>query len=398
LFVVLFIITLPFPYTFLPDIGSYFSPYTEAIIKWTGDRVMAIKTPYTARIISDSTGMYLLAGILLTVSIVLGLLWANYNKTEDTQNRLRYWFHTGISYYLALQLAKYGFDKIFKYQFYLPEPNIVYTPLGYLSKDILYWSTVGSSYSYSVFCGVLEIIPAALLLFKPTRMIGAMGATIVMIHVVMLNFSFDISVKVYSCFLLLLSFILAFPGIKRMVLLFAINKYTDAYNWQPTYNSSKKLLSYSFIKSLVIGGILLESLVGYFNTGYFNDDKAPRPFLHGAYDVQLFIRDNDTIPPLLTDFFRFKKIFVHRKGYFITQYMHDEMDDFELTCDTVNKQLLLSAHDHSKIIFDYEVEKDSLLILKGKINDQLIKIHAKKMNLARLPLFQDEFHWTIDDY
>jgi hypothetical protein len=121
--------------------------------------------------------------------------------------------------------------------------------------------------------------------------------------------------------------------------------------------------------------------------------------LNGAYDVQVFIRNDDTIPPLLTDKNRFKRIFIHRKSYFITQNMNDEMNDYPFTYDLENKKLILTAEDHSKIILNYQfTENDSILSLSGKIKNISLKIQAKQINTNKLPLLQKQFHWTLDQY
>jgi len=37
-------------------------------------------------------------------------------------------------------LLNYGTDKLFLEQFYKPDANILFTPLGFLDSDILFWS------------------------------------------------------------------------------------------------------------------------------------------------------------------------------------------------------------------------------------------------------------------
>ena len=65
-----------------------------------------------------------------------GVWAARARPTAATEARLWYGLHTGVAWFLALQLLQYGFDKVFKHQFYLPEPNTLYTPLGLLPPDL----------------------------------------------------------------------------------------------------------------------------------------------------------------------------------------------------------------------------------------------------------------------
>ena len=122
--VLLFILTLPFPHRFIPDIGQYLSSCFEPLVKLVGDHILNIKTPYTSKLISDSTGLYIHLLILFVIAILISITWTCIDKQKKNYDQLRYWFGVICSYYLAMQLFEYGFNKLFKYQFYLPEPNI----------------------------------------------------------------------------------------------------------------------------------------------------------------------------------------------------------------------------------------------------------------------------------
>ena len=205
LFVTGTVLFVPFPYYFLPDTGGFFRPYILAFLTFLW------QIP-TLTLDSDSKGMYLWAVTWAAVSVLaaLGYLWGK--KSGKFLVFIQTNFPSFVAFYLSLQLFRYGWDKVFKHQFYLPEPNTLFTPLGYLDKDILYWSTMGSSYSFTVFGGIMELIPAVLLLFRPTRIIGAAITFGVFLQVLMINIGFDITVKCLSGFLLLLSFSLLLPS------------------------------------------------------------------------------------------------------------------------------------------------------------------------------------------
>lgn len=399
-FTTLFILTLPFPYIAIPNPGELLRPLTEALVRWTAAHILSIETPYTAAIVSDSTGMYVHALIVLAFALAVCAVWSALEGSRKTgPPALRYWFHAAVSYYLALQLLGYGLNKIFKHQFYLPEPNTLFTTVGQLSRDILYWSAMGSSYSYTLFAGALEVLPAILLLFRRTRSIGAIMASAVMLNVVAVNFGFDISVKLYSAFLLALCIIVAAPGMAKLYDLLIRHRRVDGGEWVPTFRSSRSAAAYAIAKALLIGCILWESMIGYVTANSFNDDTAPRPFLHGAYTVEAFIRNGDTVPPLLSESNRFKRVFVHRRGYFITQTMNDGMRDYRLAYDRANGVLHLRAADSSTATLAYEFdERAGLLLLRGRMGGDSIEVRARRIALEGLPLFGPPLHWTIDEY
>lgn len=388
LFVCLFSLTVPLNYYYLPDLGYYTSPLFKGVIKWFVNSVFGLQEPYTVELLSDSTGMYIHALIIAVISLIIAIPWTWLGKGENDFHKLWYFFKVFASYYLALQLFRYGFDKIFKTQFYLPEPNTLYTPLGYLSKDILYWSTIGSSYPYSAFAGIIEVIPAILLLFRRTRVIGAMIAFGVMVNVVMINFGFDISVKLFSLFLLFISFILAFSGFWYLYQLFVVRQAVQVPEWSPPLDSSKKKITYIAIKTVAIALILFEGFFIYYKAGNYNDDKAARPYLHGAYEVIASSQAS-----------HIKRVFIHRRGYFIFQFANDEMQDFKLYYNLVDNRLNLQDYDDTTLTFDFAYsDADSTLTLVGEINGKMTELKAQKLNWKALPLMQKDFHWTIDGY
>ena len=157
---------------------------------------------------SDSTSFYILFFILFGLAFLLriGLLFTPFWK--QYQEAIIHFIQLTLVYYLSVIMLKYGFSKVFKAQFYLPEPNTLYTPLGLLDKDILFWSTMGVSHSYNVFMGLLEVIPALMLLYHKTRKLGLLILSGVLTHVMWINFSFDISVKLFSLLLLFITILL----------------------------------------------------------------------------------------------------------------------------------------------------------------------------------------------
>lgn len=396
-FVLLFIISFPFPHEYIPDAGTYTSPFFEVLIRWVAGNILHLEK-YTCQLISDSTGMYIHAGILLALSALACTVWSITDRRRPGYNRLAYWFAVVVSYYLAMQFFSYGFNKVFKWQFYLPEPNTLYTPVGYTTPDILFWSTMGVSYTYTVFSGVLEVIAALLLLSRPARLAGALMAAGIMLNVVLINFGFDISVKLYSCFLLLLSLVTIIPHAKRLYNFFILNKAVAAPQWKPQY-SAKGRKAYIVAKTFVICFLLFDALALYFRTGDFNNDKAPRPLLHGAYDVKTFIKNGDTLPPLLTDSLQWKRVFVHSRGYFITQFMNDDMQDYELMYDTARHRLLIhNYYSGYKTTLAYTLPDSNILLLTGILHTDTLSIRLQKIPLHKLPALQNDFHWTIDSY
>ena len=202
-FILLGILFIPFTWNLIPfQLGFtqfFFSNFIQLISSITESN------PILLDFSSDSKSLYLLMLSLVLAGFILAFIIHRLYKDEKKRHRFIENGKTIAVYYLAIVLMKYGFDKLFKAQFYLPEPNILYTPFGKLDKDILFWSTMGTSYSYNLFMGFMEILPGLFLLFKRTREIGLIISFGVLLNVFAINLSFDISVKLFSAFLLLIN-------------------------------------------------------------------------------------------------------------------------------------------------------------------------------------------------
>jgi uncharacterized membrane protein YphA (DoxX/SURF4 family) len=396
-FVILFVGSFSFPQNYIPDFGKYGSPFFEMMARWSGVHIFGITHPCTYELVSDSTGMYINAFNIFFISILVSVGWSFIDRQRKNYARLRYWFFVLIRYYLALQLFVYGFNKFFKWQFYLPEPNTLFTSMGNTPKDLLYWSSMGTSRLYSMFTGSLEILAATFLLFRKTLLTGVLISLGIMINVLMINFGFDISVKLYSCFLLFLCCILILPDAKRLFQFFFSDKTFTKEKWSPEFYVGKKRWIYLLAKFLIVAIIILDPLSLYLKSGNFNDDAFPRPLMHGAYDVTLFVKNSDTLLPLQNDTLRWKRVFIHRRGYFITQGMNDEMEDYSLDNYIEGKKLIIMNYDGSvKTFFNYEKTSDSTFSLNGKLRGDSLTIHLRKIDLGKLPLNDVGFHWTID--
>lgn len=341
---------------------------------------------------SDSKRLVILAVLLLLFSLILAFISRlkvlNKLQWHKTENVIR----LIASYYLGWVLLKYGLDKLFKCQFYLPEPNILYSRVGDLDKDILFWSTMGSSYSYNIFMGISEIIPGIFLFFGKTRKLGLLLALGVLLNVVAINFSFDISVKLFSGFLLFIAFYLIGPFAVNLWRFLSNQKLVSTQSSIDTFTKSTKTFHWGNL--VVVSIILIESMFVYVKNQNFNDDKFDRSLFHGAYEVNQLIQGEDT---LIGEKNSLKNIFYHRDSYLIFQFKNEEMVDFKMDIDPIKKTLTLFDDEQNKKIYSIEynqLSKKMKLIHKGKYDLEII--HCTEKEWKKMPLIQPLFHWTVD--
>lgn len=341
---------------------------------------------------SDSKRLVILVVLLLLSTLILAFIsrlkQLNKFQWHKTENVIR----LIATYYLGWVLLKYGLDKLFKCQFYLPEPNILYSRVGDLDKDILFWSSMGSSYSYNIFMGLSEIIPGILLFFSKTRKLGILLALGVLLNVVAINFSFDISVKLFSSFLLFIAIYLIVPFAFNLWRFLSNQHIVLTQNSIEPSNKSTKLSHIGTYAIILI--ILIESMFTYVNNQNFNDDNQERPLFHGAYAVDQFIQGKDTLKGEKNSL---KNLFFHRDSYLIFQFKNEEMVDFKMDIDPIKKTLTLFDDEQTKKRYSIEYNqftKKMKLIHHGKYELEII--HCTQQEWKKMPLIQPLFHWTVD--
>lgn len=377
------ILFIPFPFYGFPfqkDITSFlFEDFIIFLIQFLFDS--KVLNPDFS---SDSLMMYFLVLILLILAIfVYFILRFRLIFINNQQNILNFLQLISI-YYLALLMLKYGFDKVLKIQFYLPEPNLLYTPLGQIDKDMLYWSTIGSSHSYNVFLGLCEIIPALLLLHKKTRTLGALVLFGVLFHVVMINMSYDISVKLFSSFLLLISFLILTPSLNVIFQFLVMNKRVQLQQISGSRFIQSKA-KYRLIKTIILCFLAFETLMPLIKIGALDGDQLPKYALHGAYEAV-------SSPKMNNDLKNIKRVFFHKDNYLIFQFYDDSFLDYHVVIKP--NQLILTDYDHQTLECPYQYTKShGELILYT--NKKALVFNALPWN--DLPLLQPLFHWTVDD-
>jgi hypothetical protein len=323
---------------------------------------------------SDTRSLLLLFGLL--ASLACALAFALKNRHE----RLLPVCTTVTIYFLAFVLLKYGLDKVFLRQFYQPAPNILYTQFGNLDKDILYWSTVGSVPVYQIITGAIEVLAAVLLLVYRTRFMGLLLGIMALVQIVIINFTFDISVKMFSVLLLAMALYAAGPQLKALLRFLTGQK--------PILLPLQKSIALpvyikAAIKCFTVGLIVLQTLAPQFS------GAAPNP-LTGAYQVREYIHNGQAQEPCNT---RIKRIFIHPKNYFILQDIDDKMTDFHFTQDKKAQVLILTDFIGNEYKVEYQQKGKDLIF---NFSDGR-KVITTPLPWRNMPALQNQFHFMVDD-
>ena len=124
-------------------------------------------------------------------------------------------------------------------------------------------------------------------------------------------------------------------------------------------------------------------------------DLAPKPPLYGIYNVQTFVRNGDTIPPLTTDTTRWKKLIVNYPQYARLYQMNDSTQSCVFEVDTVQQNITMypSGRAHRKYQLSYDYATSGLLTLDGTFGPDSVTVVMQSYDLDNYLLVRRGFHW-----
>jgi hypothetical protein len=306
-----------------------------------------------------------------------------------------------LRYYLAFTLVGYGFAKVFKTQFPFPSTYRLYQTYGDSSPMGLLWTFMGYSTVYNIFTGLGEVIGGFLLFFKRTRLVGALIGIAVMSHVVILNFAYDVPVKLFSSHLLVFTIFIILPDVKRLLHFFLLNKPVAPEYIKPVYQNQKTRMVYLIGKGgliiLLIGILTAKSIENRKFLTEYNRAAETEPLL-GDYDVETFILNGEVVTPGMRDTQRWKKIEIDRRSTINIQYMDGGMGPWHFNKNPTNNRIIIHSNDlFSTGIFSIKSD-GSTLTLDGMLDQNKLKIVCKKSREDDSFLLVNRgFHW-VNEY
>ena len=415
-FCCLFVIySFPFPLNFLtyfmdPDsgvtpkfLGWYFQIFDtysnlwHVIIPWLGDHLLHLKNHITifSNGSGDTTYDYVMLLTFFLLSFAAAVLWSLIDRRRPTYSKALYWLQVLVRYNLGAFMISYGFAKVF----HLQMPNIGLNQLiqrfGDKSPMGLVWSFISYSPAYSAFTGWGEVIGGTMLFFRRTTILGALMLLGVLSNVVAINFCYDVPVKLFSSMLLLMDLFLLVPEAGRLWGIFILNKATlpqpPGFIWdKKRFSRISAAFKWAFILVYFYGTISSTQKM----TRVYGD-LIPKPNLYGIYEVQSFIRNKDTIPPLTTDSTRWRQLVVQTDKYAVVFYMNDKRKWMRFEVDSTLRKAVLYPGDDTLVKSGFLVHSiDSVhLELDGTLLTDSLHVLLKKIDPNSFLLLSRGFHW-----
>lgn len=346
---------------------------------------------------TDTTFNYLIVLFTICFACLGSLIWFLADKKSLNYNRLHEVLFVVLRYYLGTTWIAYATLKVIHLQFPELTPITLLHTYGESLPRELAWNFMGYSTGFSFFVGISEYVIGISLFFRRTYTLGNLIGIGALINVLAFNYCFDDNVKLLSTMLMVMSLFLLSKDIKPLITFFFRGKPASIETIRFYGLNAQKILLLNILKCGLIFFVIFLDLHAFSARAKQMGYMGKKPPLYGAYDVQTFIVNRDTVKPLTTDTFRWNKLLVSLPGKAAIILMDNNMRYFTIKIDTAKKTMQLAGKSDTsnKYMLTYDL-KDGVLIAGGKHLDDSLQMQLKQVNLDSLPLLKHKFHWVIE--
>jgi hypothetical protein len=394
----LFFYMFPYPLTDIPvisDLVAYYEKATDWLTLWLGQHVLQLKTLEKIEMTGsgDTTFDYVKFFMTAVISILISAGSFIFIFRNTNYDKLYDFIRTYARYYVALYLISYGLAKFYEGQFPFPGVSRMEQTYGNSSPMGLLWTFMGYSKPYAAFTGLCEILGGVLLFFRRTAVIGSLISLLVMTNVALLNFAYDVPVKLFSAHLALISFFIFSPDLITLFNFFILNKPSTLSATQLTFSNKWARYGRIVLKSLIIIGIpvlTIIELLSYSNGTIIHN-------LNGVYFTQEFHVYNDTLAQT-KDTTRWAKMYIE-DDYSAVVLGNNKSVYYETSIDTSAQTINLSSYNDTTIVYNlnYKQLSDSTFSVNGQYKSDSISVVFKRKLIGDYLLVKRGFHW-ISEY
>jgi len=341
----------------------------------------------------DTTLSYIQTFCNLVIAVVAALVWTALDRRRTQYQTLYAWLRLVVRFSLAFTLLGYGFAKVFPLQFRPPGLYALTETYGESSPMGLLWNFMGASKAYTIFSGSTEVLAGLLLLFRWTTLLGALVAMGVTLNIVLLNFCYDVPVKLFSTHLLAMAIFLTIPYWPALWCFFILHKPAQPHGvWVPPFTRRWLRVAAIVLQVLVIVSVLTSNLWGGY-TDYREAYQDQPSSLMGVWTVTQFNADPQGTP------------IVPWRRLVISQGSATRLVD--QTGDTAKVTSAVDMAEHSIQIggarwghsakFSFQQLDPQHMVLTGKLDDRPVTMTLQKQGERTFLLTTRGFHWISED-
>lgn len=402
-FVYLFLYLFPFPLTAIPIPGNpvqFWSAAENWLARWTETALfrLAEPVPIVPTGSGDTMAAFALQALWLLLAGIVTVVWTLLDRKRVEYRRLHQWLRVYVRFGLATIMLSYGFAKIIPTQMPGPFLDRLVQPFGEFSPMGVLWTFMSVSDVYQIFTGIGEALGAVLLVFRRTVTLGALLLMAVLSNVVLMNFTFDVPVKLYSTNLLLMALFLALPDMRRLVNVLVLNRTATARTLTPLFtrrwaNAAGLVIRTGFI-AWVMWGMVQRGLGNYRQFG----PAAPKSPIFGIWDVEEVSRNAVVQPPLLTDSLRPRRVVFGELNRAMFRSVSDSVERYGVRLDSTKQEITLvsrfgPAAPSGGRILRYSRPDSLHLVLSEVVNGDSLVLRLRRVDEQRFLLLTRGFNW-----
>jgi hypothetical protein len=397
LFSYLVLYSFPFPLNLIPVYGEVLKQsYMEiwrGVTPWVGEHVFGVKVLPRFSGGGDTTFGYVLIFCYLILALAATAVWTLLDRKRANYTQLHEGLRVYVRFVLAVAMIRYGAYKVIPEQFGTPFPSTLLQPIGDSSPMGLLWTFMGSSIPYVIFTGAAEMVGGLLLAARRTTLLGALVCIGVLSNVVMLNFSYDVPVKLYSSHLFLMAVFLVAPDLKRLASLFVWNRWVPPAEHRPLFARRQGKLA-----ALVFGTVfILYATVAALRESNKNRlefaETATRQRLYGVWEVEE-PATSGAVGPSAMDGTLGRRLVFEWPGVIGIQHAHaTEVHEYELRLDPGPHVFTLCCDPEWTAAISFKRAGPDVLDLEGTVNGKPIRGRYRRMDDSRFLLISRGFRW-----
>jgi hypothetical protein len=373
-----------------------YSEATSAVVSWVAANVFQVDLPARLGMNGDITADYVRLFCHVVFAALVTAAWSLLDRKRRHHARLFDWFRVSVCFYLAAEMISYGMVKVIPNQFAQTSPERLTTMVGDLHRMSLLWTFMDASAGYTIFTGAAEVLGGLLLTCRRTRTLGALVCIGVMANVVMLNFCYDVTVKLHSSHLLALCLFVAAADVRRLVDFFVLGRTPRPAVFRPLFTTKWLRLAASALMTVLVLGFAGLSLRQQIMVSQTLGQLAPKPPLHGIWNVREVVADGAVQPPLLTDRRYWQRV-IFDPGYpdilpatLKVTRLDQVREVYFMKLDMEQRTIVLAKFDDPAwtATLTFSQPASDTLVLEGSLDGRQVRITLRHVDESRLRINQ----------
>jgi hypothetical protein len=214
--------------------------------------------------------------------------------------------------------------------------------------------------------------------------------TVVLINIVMVNFCYDVPVKLYSCNLLLMTLFLLLPERARLANVLIWNQRAEPVSivWAPADRRIR--VAGAIVKVAFIGIALFHYTKTWMTKAKAVEMTRAPTAPYGIYEVQEFVKNGEAAIAAAAVPKYWRKVALSTRGVMVRS-VDDSVDNMKMEHDPAKRRF--TSSENTKSVLTYVQQDEDHLVLEGSLLQDSIKVRLRKIDRSNFLLVNRGFHW-----